>query len=207
MTTDDRTIDGRSLWSRRLSGAFIAAVPSVAFVLANAATSLYPALAVAGLVAVATFGWQLHRKEPLTHAVVGLIVVSACVAVAAFTGQARGFFLLPMLVPFTVVLAGVVSLLANKPLTGLMLNRISGGPVNWREVPGLKRVYTMTTLATVLLNVVSAAVQLVLYAANEPVALAGVHLVTGPANAAVVVATIVLARRALTTSSRTISSR
>src|SRR5579862_4899336 len=104
MTTDDRTIDGRSLWSRRLSDAFIAAVPSVAFVLANAATSLYPALVVAGVAAVATFGWQLHRKEPLTHAVVGLIVVSACAAVAAFTGQARGFFLLPMLVPFAVVL-------------------------------------------------------------------------------------------------------
>lgn len=72
------------------------AAPTVAFLVANAVTgALVPAVAAAGVVAAAAFGWRLHRREPPHKAVPGVLIVAICAAVAAVTGQARGFFLVP----------------------------------------------------------------------------------------------------------------
>jgi hypothetical protein len=182
-------------WSRRIATAVAAASPSIAFVITNATTSLDPALVVAAVVAVVAFAWQLQRREPIWHALAGVVVVGACAGVAAITGQARGFFLLPMLVPFTLVAACAGTLLVGRPLTGLVLNRLSGGPADWREVPRLRRIYTTTTAASLAVNIVNAAVQVSLYAANHPVALGAVHVITGPLNIAIVGVTVALVRR------------
>jgi Protein of unknown function (DUF3159) len=184
-------------WWQRFPELIVTAAPSLAFVVANAATSLDRALVVAGVTAVACFLWQIHRDKPLKQALLGLVVVGACAGAATITGQARGFFLLPMLVPFVVLTACVVSLFVNRPLTGLLFNRVSGGPADWREIPRLRRIYTATTIVSAVGNLISAIVQVALYAANQTVALAGVHVVTGPANAALIATTIVLARRAI----------
>jgi hypothetical protein len=181
----------------RVSGMIVAAAPAVAFVAADAAVSLYLALAVAGAVAVAGFGWRLARHQRLRQAAAGLAVVAVCAAVAAVTGQERGFFLIPALVPFAVIAACVTSVAAGRPLTGVLLNRVSGGPADWRQFPRLRRVYVSSTLVCAAVNVVNAAVQAVFYLADKPVVLAAAHAATGPVFAVIVAVTIVFARRAM----------
>jgi Protein of unknown function (DUF3159) len=113
------------------------------------------------------------------------------------TGQERGFFLIPALIPFAVVAVCVGSVLAGRPLTGVLLNRVSGGPAAWREMPRLRRVYIVSTLMCAAVNVVNAALQAVFYLANDPVMLAVVHIATGPVFAVIVAVAVVFARRAM----------
>ena len=57
----------------------------------------------------------------------------------------RLLFLIPTLLPagWTLVFAG--SALIGRPLTGVALHRLSGGPRDWRRHAPLRRVYTTTT--------------------------------------------------------------
>ena len=181
----------------RVSGMVVTAAPGLAFVAADAISSLYPALVAAGVTAVAGLGWRLARHQGLRQSLAGLAVVAACAAVAAFTGQERGFFLLPALVPFAVIAICAGSVLAGRPLTGVILNRVSGGPAGWRQVPRLRRVYTVSTLVCAAVNVANATVQAVFYLANQPAVLAVAHAATGPVFAVIVAVTVVFARRAM----------
>jgi hypothetical protein len=181
----------------RVSSTVVAAAPALVFVAADAAGPLDAALAAAGGVALAGLGWRAYRRQGVKHALTGLLLVAACAAVAAVTGQERGFFLIPALIPFAVVVVCVGSVLAKRPLTGVLLNRVSGGPAGWREMPALRRVYTASTLACAAVNVVNAALQAVFYVANDPVMLAVVHIATGPVFAVIVAVTVVFARRAM----------
>jgi len=186
----------------RVSGMVVTAAPGIVFVAADPLSSLYPALAVAGLAALAGLGWRLARHQGLWQSLAGLAVVGACAAVAAITGQERGFFLLPALVPFAVIAICVASVLAGRPLTGVILNRVSGGPADWRQVPRLRRVYVVSTLVCAAVNVVNAAVQAVFYLANQPAVLAAAHAATGPVFAMIAAVTIVFARRAMPPAAR-----
>jgi hypothetical protein len=175
----------------------VTALPAVAFVSIDGLSSLYPALTAAGAAAVAGFAWRLHRRQSLRHALAGLLIVAACAGIAGITGQERGFFLIPALIPFAVIAICAASIAVRRPLTGVLLNRVSGGPARWRESDQLRRVYTITTLVAAGVNVVNAAVQAIFYLGNDPVVLAAAHIATGPVFAALVAATIVLARRAM----------
>jgi Protein of unknown function (DUF3159) len=186
----------------RVSGMVVTAAPGIVFVAADTLSSLYPALAAAGVAALAGLGWRLARHQGLWQSLAGLAVVGACAAVAAITGQERGFFLLPALVPFAVIAICVASVLAGRPLTGVILNRVSGGPAGWRQVPRLRRVYVVSTLVCAAVNVVNAAVQAIFYLANQPAVLAAAHAATGPVFAVIVAVTIVFARRTMTPAAR-----
>lgn len=179
----------------------VAGLPAVVFVAADGLSSLYPALAAAGAAAVAGFGWRLYRHQSLRQALAGLLIVAACAGIAAITGQERGFFLIPALIPFAVIAVCAASIATRRPLTGVLLNRVSGGPARWREIDQLRRVYTITTLVAAGVNVINAAVQAVFYLGNDPVVLAAAHIATGPVFAVIVAVTIVFARRAMPVSS------
>jgi hypothetical protein len=79
----------------------------------------------------------------------------------------------------------------------VLLNRVSGGPADWRQVPRLRRVYVASTLVCAAVNVVNAAVQAVFYLADEPVVLAVAYAATGPVFAVIVAVTIAFTRRAM----------
>jgi hypothetical protein len=181
----------------RMSGMIMAAAPTIVFVLVNALGSLYPALLAAAATAAAAFAFRLLRRQPLRQAVIGLLIVGTCAGVAALTGQARGFFLLPALVPFAVIVVCVGSVVARRPLTGLLLNRVSGGPPAWYEDRRLLRVHTIATLVCVGVNVVNAILQAIFYLADNTYVLAAAHIATGPVFAAIVAVTVVSARRAM----------
>ncbi|WP_433781446.1 DUF3159 domain-containing protein [Actinomycetospora sp. CA-101289] len=181
-----------------LPGIAVTAAPTVAFVIANALGGLTPALISLAGTASAAFVLRIVRRERLTAALVGLVIAAVSALVAAVTGEARAFFLLPMLLPVAVLVGCLGSVLIRRPLTGLLLNRVVGGPSQWRRHRGLMRVYIVTTLIAVAVNVVNVGVQAVFYLADRPAVLAAAHVATGPVFAALVAATVIAARRQLT---------
>ena len=180
-----------------VSGMAVAAAPTVVFAVVNGLASLNPALPATVVTALLTFGWRLRRREPLRQAMVGLLIAGACAAVAVFTGEARGFFLVPILIPVAAIAVCVVSLLVRRPLAGLLLNRLAGGRPGWRDDPRLLRLYSVATLVCIAVNVFNFAVQLALFFANETAWLAVAHIVSPVLFGVVVVGTIALARRVM----------
>lgn len=179
----------------RIIGWLVAAAPGLTFVAVDALASLGPALWAAGAAVAAAFGYQLARRERPQPAVLGLLLAGVGAATAAATGEARGFFLLPALIPVVVIVVCVGSVLAGRPLTGLVLNRVPGGPPDWYVHPRLRRVHAVATLVCAAVNVVNATLQAVFYLADDPAVLAVTHAATAPVFAAIATVTVVRARR------------
>lgn len=189
----------RTAWRRSggTTGILAAAAPTLVFVAASALGGLGVGLVATAVAAIAAFGLRIARHEPLGGALAGLGVAAVCAAVAALTGETRGFFLVPTLLPGLVLLVCLVSVIVRRPLTGLLLNRVAGGPIRWRQHRALMRIYDVTTLVAVAVNVVNFALQAFFYAADEPAVLAAAHLATGPVFATLVAATLLAVRRRL----------
>ncbi|MGH3846329.1 MAG: DUF3159 domain-containing protein [Pseudonocardiaceae bacterium] len=180
-----------------VSGMVIAAAPTIVFVVVNSVSSLVPALIATVISAIVAFGWRLIRREPLREPMVGLIIAAVCIVVAVYTGEAKGFFLLPILMCAVGVVVCIASVLAHWPLAGLLMNRIVGGRRDWREQRRLRRVYSGMTLLSAAVSGVNFILQAALYRANQTAWLGALHTVTGPLWAAITIITVVLARRAI----------
>ncbi len=189
----------RAAWRRSggWSGLLVTSAPTVVFVVASALGGLATAVVAAAVSAVAAFAYELARREALGRALAGLALVVVCASVAALTGEARGFFLLPTVLPAVVVLVCLGTVIARRPLTGLLLNRVAGGPPTWRRHRGLMRVYTLSTLIAVAVNLVNFGLQAVFYLADQTAVLAVAHAATGPVFATLVAGTLVAVRRQL----------
>ncbi|MDT7771210.1 MAG: hypothetical protein QOC67_134 [Pseudonocardiales bacterium] len=135
--------------------------------------------------------------EIVAGTAVGPLIAGACAAIAVFTGEARAFFLVPILIPFVAIAICLTSLLVRRPLAGLLLNRIAGGRPGWPEDPRLVRLYSVATLVCIAVNVVNFAVQISLFYADQTGWLAVAHIVSPVLFGVVMVGTIVLARRVL----------
>ncbi|WP_226354470.1 DUF3159 domain-containing protein [Pseudonocardia sp. ICBG601] len=178
-------------------GILLAATPAVAFVAADAAGGLTWAFIALAVAAPVTFGVRLARRESLRAAVVGLAVAGVGAAVAAFSGEARAFFLLPTLIPAALGVLFLGSVLVRRPVTGTLFNRLVGGPEDWRGHPRLMRVYTVSTLAGVVLHALNLTLRAVAYLADQPAVLAALGVAAVPAFAALAAGTLVAARRAI----------
>jgi hypothetical protein len=178
-----------------VSGMLIAAIPTIVFVTVNSLASLHLAIWCVGGAGALVVSWQLIRRRPLRQAWGGLAVAGVCGGVAAYTGDAKAFFVIPLLVPLVAAVACVVSVLAGTPLTGVLFNRLVGGPPAWRRNRRLRAIYTATTLLLAVLNVISFALQAEMYRANQIPWLAAFHILTGPVRPVVIVLTVILARR------------
>ncbi|MFC8922023.1 DUF3159 domain-containing protein [Cellulosimicrobium sp. NPDC057127] len=176
-------------------GLAVAAAPTIAFVATDAAAGLGPAFVALAVTAVVASGVRLARREPPGAAVAGLVVAAVCAAVAALAGEARAFFLPTMVLPVVFVLAYVVSLLAGRPLTGFMVNRLAGGPRDWPRHAALRRVYTVTSLVGLGMAAANLVVRVVFYLADEPAVLAAVQVGATSAFAVHFAVTLVVARR------------
>jgi drug/metabolite transporter (DMT)-like permease len=179
------------------TGVLVAASPTLVFVVTSTLAGVTAAVVAAAVTAAATFAYRLARREALGGALAGLVVAAACALLAAVTGEARGFFLLPTVLPAVILLVCLATVIARRPLTGLLLNRVAGGPPNWRHQRRLLRVYDISTLIAVVVNAVNFALQAFFYAADEPVVLAAAHVATGPVFATLVAGTLLAVRRAI----------
>jgi hypothetical protein len=135
-------------------------------------------------------------------AVVGLVIAGVCAAVAALSGDARSFFLVPTVIPAVATVVSLGSLLVRRPLTAPVLNRMAGGPRDWRRHPALRRVYTVTTWFAVAFFGVNFTLRLVAYLANQLAILTVLEVAAAPAGLALAAFSIVAARRAVAATKR-----
>jgi hypothetical protein len=176
-------------------GIAVAAAPTVAFAAANSFGGLTWAFIALVVSAPMAFGVRLARRESLRAALVGLVIAAVCALVAALTGEARGFFLVPTLLPAAWTLFCLGSVLIGRPLTGVALNRLAGGPLDWRHHAPLRRVYVVTSLVGAGIGLVNFVLRAALYLADQLAILAVVEVAVVPVPFALAAFTVLAARR------------
>jgi hypothetical protein len=128
-------------------------------------------------------GYRLARRQSMQQALMGLVSVAVAAAIAARTGEARGFFLLG--IASSVVYAAVfaLSVVVRRPLVGVLWEFLDPTPISesahWRRVPVLFRAYVLATLAAFAMFASRATVQLSLFQDNRTGWLAVTRLVMG----------------------------
>jgi hypothetical protein len=182
----------------RLRAVAATSAPTVAFVVAYSIGGLRVGLMAAIGAAVIALAAGLRVRGYLRHAVVGALVALACTAVAVGTGQARSFFLLPMLFPAASSAAFLCSLLAGRPLAGLVANRVVGGPPDWSSHPPLHRLYRRMTALLAAAGLVSLAAQAALYSRSEIALLGALHIAMGVLWSGITAGTLATSRVAVT---------
>lgn len=126
--------------------------------------------AVAASVAIAIVGLAQGRRPRAV--VVGLLAVVVAALIAAYTGQARDFFLIRLLTNGASALAWATSIVVGWPLLGLIVGTVVGTRTRWRRDPVLLRAYRRASWIWVLQYVVRLAVFIPLWLLDLPAALA-----------------------------------
>jgi len=183
------------------SGTIVAAIPLVVFVIANAAAGLRAAVIAAVASAVLVAGYRLARRQPVQQALTGLVSVAIAAAIAARTGQARGFFVLGIVSAIGYAALFALSLLVRRPLVGVIWEYLDPSPLppgqRWHKLRQLRRAYDIATAAVLAMFVARAVVQLSLFQENRTGLLAVAKLVMGlPLYLAVVAVVFWVVRRA-----------
>ena len=172
-----------------------AAVPTTAFLVANAVFGLRPAVYTAIACGVLLALVRLLRREPIQHAMSGFLGLVVAAFFAARTGKAEGFFLPGILMSFAYAGGLLASALVGRPAVGYAVALLFGYERTWRDDPVLRRGYTLLTLGWAALFGLRAGFSLVLYLAEQANWLAVVKLTGTPMYAVAAVATVVAARR------------
>lgn len=152
------------------SGTLITALPTVVFIIVNTVTTLRVAVVAAVATAAALAGYRLARKQSTQQALSGLLGVVIAAAIAARTGQARGYFLLGIWTSFLYAVPFLASVLVRRPLIGLLWEFLDPAPPDpddpsrpWYRRRPLLRAYTIATLIGTALFLARGIVQATLY--------------------------------------------
>ncbi|HEX8304650.1 MAG TPA: DUF3159 domain-containing protein [Jatrophihabitans sp.] len=183
------------------SGTIAAAIPLLVFVIANTVGGLRTAVIAAVASAVLVAGYRMARRQSVQQALSGLIGVAIAAAIAARTGEARGFFVLGIVSAFGYAALFALSLLVRRPLVGVIWEYLDPAPLppgqRWHKVRELRRGYDIATAAVLAMFVARAVVQLSLFQENRTGLLAVAKLVMGlPLYLAVVAVVFWVVRRA-----------
>ncbi|WP_063034976.1 DUF3159 domain-containing protein [Nocardia grenadensis] len=122
-------------------------IPVVVFVAANAVLPLAATIGVAIAVGLALTGFRLLRGERFSSAVGGLLGLAFAVGIVAWTGSAKDFFVLGIWVALAGFVVTFGSVLARRPLTGVIWNSLHGGRHAWRADRAVLRAHDLATLA------------------------------------------------------------
>ena len=102
-----------------------ATLPTVAFIVANSLAGLRTGIYAALVAAVLVFLLRLVRRESIQQAVSGLFAVGIAVAIAAWSGQARDFFVLGIVRNTGIALLLAGSIAFRRPLVGYLAEFLS----------------------------------------------------------------------------------
>jgi hypothetical protein len=142
-------------------------LPVMVFVAANAFLSLPLTIGIAVGTGLALFGFRLVRGERFTTAIGSLASVAVAAGIVAWTGSARDFFVLGIWVSLAGLVVTLGSVLARRPLTGVIWNAMHGGKHPWRTDRAVLRAHDIATLAAALVFGARFAVQQWLYLADS----------------------------------------
>lgn len=122
-------------------------VPVVVFVAADAVLPPAATIGVSVAVGVALTVFRLVRGERFSSAAGGLLGLAVAVGIVAWTGSAKDFFVLGIWVALAGFVVTFGSVLARRPLTGVIWNLLHGGRHVWRADRAVLRAHDIATLA------------------------------------------------------------
>jgi hypothetical protein len=154
-------------------------LPGLGFLVTYTITHNVLASVLAPLAVAVTFiVIRLVRREPVTTAVAGTLGIGISAALALFTGNANDNFVPGFVINVVVVLVMVISLAARRPFVGVIVGLLLGDD-DWYKDKAKLRVAAIATILWACLSGLRLAVQLPLYFADIPQALAATKLVMG----------------------------
>ena len=183
------------------------ALPPVVFVAVNALAGvatgpaarvqpLWWALGAAAGTATVLTVLRLVRGETVTAALRGIAGLAVAAGVAAWTGQARDFFLPGIYVDAAYAVGFAGSVLVGRPLVGYLYVALFRRHRDWRTHPRLRRLFALATLGWSAVYGLRVAATSYLYRTDEPELLALAKLLLGwPLTALAVVLTLAALRR------------
>jgi hypothetical protein len=174
-------------------GIIDATVPGVLLVAVNAFAPLGWAIGAACVAALVIAVIRARRGEPLRQAAMGLAGLAIAAALAAFTGQAKNYFLPGILLNAGYALVAIASIAARRPLLGYVAAILDRGYAHWRGEAGLRRAAMWATAVWAAVFAVRACVQGYLYLNDRVHWLAPVRLAMGlPLSAIALAGTLLL---------------
>jgi hypothetical protein len=166
------------------TGMVITAIPTVVFVTVNAVSSLRTALIAAVGSALLLSMYRLLRRQSTQQVITGLLGVVLAAAIAARTGEARGFFLLG--IGASLLYGGVclLSLVVRRPLVGVIWEYLDPSPEVTPPRPWYRRrellgAYMWATAAVTAVFAARGVVQLALFAKRDTGLLAVARIAMG----------------------------
>lgn len=148
------------------AGFVYSTVPVIVFVTADAFLSLPLTIGISVAVGLVLFVFRMVRGEKLSSAIGSLLGVAVAAGVVAWTGDARDFFVIGIWASLAGFVATAGSLLARRPLTGVIWNAVHGNSHPWREHRAVLRAHDVATLAAAVVFGSRFAIQQWLYVAE-----------------------------------------
>jgi hypothetical protein len=135
-------------------------VPVIVFVLVNVVWSLNPALILAVVTALGIAGFRLSRRQPVRHALNGLMGIGVGALIAWKTGNPVTFYLPGILLSLAYGVAMLISVAVRRPLVGWIWSVVADkGATRWHDLAPLRRTFgwltvlwATTYLAKVVIN-------------------------------------------------------
>lgn len=131
-------------------GMLFTTLPVVVFVTATAFLPLTASIGIALAVALALTGFRVLRGEKLTSALGGVLAIAVAGGVSAWTGSAKDFFLIGIWASLAGAVVVLATMLAGRPLTGVIWNALHGGKNPWRQNRSALRAHYLASLAVLL---------------------------------------------------------
>ena len=160
-------------------GVIDASVPGVTLVIVDTFASLMWAIVVSLTVAACLAVLRAVRGEPLRQAAMGLIGLAGAAALAAFTGQAKRYFLPGIIINAVYAVLAIGSIAINRPALGYVAAMLDRGYGHWQDHPPLRRAATIATAMWAAVFGLRAVVQGYLYVHGHVHWLAPVRLGMG----------------------------
>lgn len=161
------------------AGFVYSTVPVVVFVTANAFLSLTLTIGIAVATGLALFGYRLLHGERFSTALGSLIGVAVAAGIVAWTGSARDFFVIGIWASAAGFAVTLGSVLARRPLSGVVWNAVHGGRHAWRADRVVLRAHDVATLGAALVFGSRFAVQQWLYVTEATGGLGVARVVMG----------------------------
>lgn len=179
MTNAGTPIDGLLARAGGVRGLVHTALPVTTFAVTSPLAGLVPAIVASLAAAAAVLAWQLLRRESTRPAVLGFAGVGVCAGFAYVTGRAKDFYLPGIWMYLAVAIVLTISLLARRPLVGVVWARITGRDDTWRRMPRVRLAFDIVTAMLAAVSWARFAVQYYLYDTDQEGLLAAARLAMG----------------------------
>jgi hypothetical protein len=149
-------------------GLIESSIPVLVFVLVNMAWDLTPAIVGSVGTAVLIAMFRLSRRQPIRHAVNGLVGIAFGAYLAYRSGDAKQFYLPGIWIALAQSAALLISVAVGKPIIGYVWAIVAaGGKHTWLDNHRLYRTFQWLTVAWAVSLIVRGGVQGLLFLAGQ----------------------------------------